>query len=77
MEVYFARFELFLTSDPVNLNAFQYSTLFNPFQPSVLFHVETSHLLCIAKQMTGFYMKCSTRLKWVNNKEYRKVLEHM
>ena len=29
---------------------------FNPFQPSVLFHIRTSHLFCSAKQMTGFYM---------------------
>ena len=37
----------------------------NPFQPSVVFHIETSHLFCCAKQMTGFYMKRSTRLKWI------------
>ena len=29
----------------------------NPFQSSVVFHIETSHLFCRAKQMTGFYMK--------------------
>ena len=28
----------------------------NPFQ-SVWFHIETTHLLCKAKQMIGFYMK--------------------
>lgn len=28
----------------------------NPFQ-SVWFHIETTHLLCRAKQMIGFYMK--------------------
>ena len=38
----------------------------NPFQPSVAFHIETSHLFCSAKQTTGFYMECNTRLKWVN-----------
>ena len=37
----------------------------NPFQPSVAFHIETSHLFCRAKQITGFYMKCNTGLKWV------------
>ena len=36
------------------------------FQASVGFYIETSHLLCRAKQMTGFYMKCNTRLKLVN-----------
>ena len=75
MEVYFAQFELFRTIDRVNLNVFQYSAVFNPFQSSVLFHIETSDIFCIAKQMTGFYMKCSTRLKWVNNTENRKALE--
>ena len=34
----------------------------NPFQPSVAFHVETSHLFSTANQMTGFYMKSSTDL---------------
>ena len=32
----------------------------NPFQPSVTYHIETSHLFCFAKQMTGFHMKCKT-----------------
>ena len=35
----------------------------NPFQPSVTFHIETSHLICSAKQITGFYMKYNTGLK--------------
>ena len=38
----------------------------NPFQTSVAFHIETSHFFCSAKQMTGFYMKHNTRLKWTN-----------
>ena len=38
----------------------------NPFQPSVAFHIETSHLISKANQMTGFYVKCNTGLKWVN-----------
>ena len=38
----------------------------NPFQPSIAFHVETSHLICFANQITGFYMKCNNGLKWVN-----------
>ena len=37
-----------------------------PFQPSVAFHIETSHLFCRAKQMTGFYVKRNYGLKWVN-----------
>ena len=39
---------------------------FNPFQPIVSFHIETSHLICSAKQMTDFYMKCNTGLEWAN-----------
>ena len=37
---------------------------FIPFQPSVAFHIETSHLFSSAKQMTGFYMKRNTGQKW-------------
>ena len=42
---------------------------FNPFQLSVAFHIETSHLFCSAKQMNGFYIEHNTRLKWVNQKK--------
>ena len=38
----------------------------NPFQPSVVFDIETRHLICTANQMTGFYMKCGSGLNWVN-----------
>ena len=38
----------------------------NPFQCSDAFHIETSHLNCSANQMTGFYMKYNTELKWIN-----------
>ena len=41
----------------------------NPFQPSVAFHIETRNLFCRANQMTGFYMKHNTGLKWVNGLE--------
>ena len=37
----------------------------NPFQPNVAFHVKTSDLLCCAKQMTGFYLKCKVWLELV------------
>ena len=43
-----------------------FKTNFNQFQPSVAFHIETSHLFCRAKQITGLYMKLNTGLKWVN-----------
>ena len=38
----------------------------NPFQHSFAFHIETSHLISSANQMTDFYMKCNTELKWVD-----------
>ena len=41
-------------------------TEFTSFIFSVAFHIETSHLICIANQMTGFYMECNTGLKSVN-----------
>ena len=37
----------------------------NPFQLSDVSHIETSHLIYTANQMTGFYMKCNTDLRWV------------
>ena len=37
----------------------------NPFQPSVAYHIETKPSFWTAKQMTGFYVKCNTALKWV------------
>ena len=40
-------------------------TPFNSFQPSVAFHIENSHLIWTANQMTGFYMKRNIGLKWV------------
>ena len=40
----------------------------NQFYPIVVFHIETSHLICSANQMTFFYMKCNTGMKWVKRK---------
>ena len=39
----------------------------NPSQPSAAFHIETSHLIYTANQMTGFYVKRTSGLKWVNS----------
>ena len=39
---------------------------FHLFQPSVAFHIETIHLICSGNQISGFYMKCNTGLKWIN-----------
>ena len=36
------------------------------FQPSIAFHIETSHLIWKTDQMTGFYVKCKTGLKYAN-----------
>ena len=40
-------------------------SIVNLFQSSVAFHVETSHLICTANQINGFYIKCNNGLKWV------------
>ena len=40
------------------------SYAYNPFQ-TVTFYIETNYLFFSAKQMTGFYMKRNTGLKWV------------
>ena len=43
--------------------------LLTPFQLSVAFYIETSHWICSVNQMTGFYMKCNTGLKCVNDQK--------
>ena len=40
-------------------------TIYYHTQPSVAFHIEASHLICNAKQMASFYIKCNNELKWV------------
>ena len=49
----------------LGLMLFLFSAI-NPFQPSVAFHIETSHLISSANQITGFSMKYNTGQKWVN-----------
>ena len=43
----------------------------NLFQLGVVFPIETSHLICSTNQMTGFYTKCNTGLKWVTGADFR------
>ena len=50
---------LFYECDQNEIN----SNNFNPFEPIVAFHVETCRLVSKPNQMTGFYVKCNTRLK--------------
>ena len=51
--------------------------IFSPLsQPSVAFHIETSHLICTANQMTGFYMKCTTRLEWYKWVKWKQTLKY-
>ena len=59
---------LFVVFLSLNLNKSMLAGKFyvNPFQPSVAFNTETSHLICSPKQMTDFCMKRNTGLKWVN-----------
>ena len=40
------------------------SVRLNSFQPSIAFHIETSHLICNANPITSFYMKWNTGLIW-------------
>ena len=47
--------------------SFKCSPSLNLFQPSVAFHMETSHSICIASQMTSFHMKYNTGLACVNS----------
>ena len=36
---------------------------FNARQSTIAFHTETSHLICSANQLTGFYIELKTGLK--------------
>ena len=42
-------------------------SVLNPFQHSVAFHIETSHLFCTTNQMNSFYMICNSGLKWLTS----------
>ena len=42
-----------------------FARVFNPFQPRVAFHIETSNFICYANKTTGFYMKRNAELKWI------------
>ena len=42
------------------------ATLINPLTTNVFHHVETSQLICIPTQLTGFYMMGNIRRYWVN-----------
>ena len=53
------KFKIITLIDP-NKNWFN-----NRFQSSVAFHIETSNLIWSENQVIGFYIKRSTRLKWV------------
>ena len=39
------------------LDYLMWSSWLNSFQPSIAFHVKTSHFICSAYQITGFYME--------------------
>ena len=36
-------------------NLKQLRDVYDPIQPSVAFHIETSHLICLVNQLVGFY----------------------
>ena len=48
--------------------------IFNVFRISVVFRIETGHLICFAYQITSFYMKCKARLKWVGLNHHMKLM---
>ena len=48
-------------------------SLVAPYQSSVAFYIDTSHLICTANQMTGFCLKCNTGLKSVNMNKTSKL----
>ena len=42
--------------------------LLSPFQPSVAFHKETSHLICTTNQLLGFYIAIILRHFYIQSK---------
>ena len=46
--------------------------VYNPYHPSVAFHIETSHLICSVNQMTGFYMK----FNFTGLKKFKVLVKH-
>ena len=58
MDVFVMRFITYFEQD-IN----QQKDFLNPFQRSVAFHIETSHLIWNANQITGFFKKYHTGLK--------------
>ena len=45
----------------------------SPFQSRVVFLIETNHLISTANQMTSFYMKSKTSLKWTNLEQIQHI----
>ena len=61
------------------LELYEIEYIITPVLPNVLYHIESSYFFCRSKQMTGFYMKCNTGIKWVkrtkcNNTNIRELL---
>ena len=56
--IYYGRFKTDISlSEELPMKFYFLPRELNPFQPIVLFHIETSHLIFSANQMAGFYMK--------------------
>ena len=47
----------------------------NPLTTNVPCHIETSQLICIANQFTGFYMMGNNGRQWVNMNLSRSIAE--
>ena len=48
----------------------------NTFLPRVDIQIESSHLIFSENQMTDFYIKCNTGLKWLKSPFQAKVWNH-
>ena len=54
-----------------------FPTFLNPFYLSVQFHIENRHFFGRGNQMTGFYMKRNSRLKWVKYALHARAYIHL
>ena len=62
-----------LTRRKIPIQSQQKGNLINQFQPDVAFHIDTRHFIYSTYQVIGFYMKCSTGLKWVKELNMFKI----
>ena len=63
---HFSRSGGFCCANNTKLHYWSTMNFISPFHPRVAFHIETSHLICNANQMTGSCIECNSGLKGID-----------